>query len=413
MTRSGLAPAVAVVGPANCGKTTLLHLLDRALQGHPDRPLAYVVKGNPDGTGRYLYEAPELRAALKPRVKGSWQPGTVEAICRWIDNCRASLEVVLVDFGGKHSPANDRMLARCSHFLVLDRERSRQGAPEEGGAPAEHGDADSWAAVCRRNGLEPVASVRSLWRAGRPRVRRAPGGGLEVSFRADAGSPADTINEGVVAALAGELLSLRRRRPSPGYLDLHVRERWRVQDLADLGGLAPIVEARVASGGPLLLGGQAPVWAYAAALHRALDVEPDALVLLFDPKLAWNLVEIPAGLAPEEGSELGRRLAVRWTPRPDSPGRPGAALNVRITTDDRFLPLSSALDLVHAPVPEEPPPSGPLVVSGALPIWLHLAYSRWLRAAAPGRLLGHWDAGTKQAVFVHGPGAPTAEPWSP
>ena len=55
----GLAPCVAVVGPAGSGKTTLLHHLDHALARHPSRPRTHVVKGNPDGTGRYLFHAPQ------------------------------------------------------------------------------------------------------------------------------------------------------------------------------------------------------------------------------------------------------------------------------------------------------------------------------------------------------------------
>lgn len=397
------APAVAVVGPANSGKTTLLHLLDRELQGHPDRPMVYVVKGNPDGTGRYLYEAPALRNALKGRVKGSWRRETVESICRWIDNCRSTLELVLVDFGGRHSPENDRMLERCSHFLVLARPDPK--APE-------HGDLASWVEVCRRNGLAPVARIESRTE-GIPEVRTGTEGALEAIFRGDADAPGDRTNTPVVTALAEALLALRRRRRSPPYLDLHARGRWHPEDLADLGGLAPRLEAVVRGGGPLLLGGAAPAWAYGAALHRALDLDPECLVLQFDPKLAWNLVEIPAALAPNPSSELGWSLAVRWRRHPE--GR-GLALDVEILTPDRFLPLASALDLARAPVPNEPPeePPGtpaPLVLYGSLPIWLALTYSRWLRSTFPGRPLAHWDAGTGRAVFVHGPGALKAEPW--
>lgn len=91
---------------------------------------------------------------------------------------------------------------------------------------------------------------------------------------------------------------------------------------------------------------------------------------------------------------------------------------MEITTEDRFLPLGSALDLARAPVPEGEEPAGPLVASGARPVWLHLAYSRWLRSVAPAagdaisaRPIGHWDAATGRAVFIHGAGAPRAELW--
>lgn len=395
---SYLAPAVAIVGPANSGKTTLLHLLDRELQGHPDRPMVYVVKGNPDGTGRYLYEAPSLRGTLQKRIKGSWREETVEAICRWIENCRSSLELVLVDFGGRHGPDNDRMLFCCSHFVVLARPDPQ--APE-------HGDLASWVDVCRANGLAPVARLDSRT-DGAPEVRTGEDGVLEATFRGDADAPGDRTNASVVSALAETLLPLRRRRRIPPYLDLHRRGRWRPEDLRDLAGLAPRLEAAVRAGGPLLLGGAAPTWAYAAALHRALDLDPECLVLQFDPKLAWSLVEVPVALAPAPASDLARSLAVRWRPHP---GGRGGALDVEITTPDRFLALASALELARAPVPVGPPPEGPLVLYGSLPIWLALAYSRWLRTAWPDRPLGHWDAGTGQAVFVHGPGAPRAERW--
>jgi len=118
--REPLAPCVAVIGPANSGKTTILHLLDEALQVHPEAPLVYVVKGNSDGTGRYLFHAPQLREPLKPRVKGSWTSVTVETIAEWIEHCRDRLELVLVDVGGRHTESNE-ILRHCSHCLVVAR----------------------------------------------------------------------------------------------------------------------------------------------------------------------------------------------------------------------------------------------------------------------------------------------------
>lgn len=399
MTASDLAPAIAVVGPANSGKTTLLHLLDRVLQTHPHRPLAYVVKGNPDGTGRYLYESPDLREPLKPRVKGAWGPETVETLCRWIDHCRSHLELVLVDFGGRHSPANDRLLSRCSHFIAVVREADN--------APPEDGDLASWEELCRRSGLACLGRVRTLWESGTPRSSKSETGIFEATFRSDAKEPGDATNVPVASELAEEILRLRHRRPKPPYLDLGARDRWRVEDLQDLGGLAPSIDQIVRAGGPLMLGGPDPIWVYASALHRALDLDPDCLVLQFDPKLSWSFMEIPRSLSAGTDPELSQQLAVSWRTRPS--GR-GATLDAAPTTGDKLLVLFSAPDLTRCPVPEGTPPEGPLVIS-AYPTWLALTYSRWVRTSYPGRPLGHWDATLKKAVFVHGPGAPGAEAW--
>lgn len=97
-----LSPCIAIVGPANAGKTTLLHELDERLQQR--LRAALVIKGNPDGTGRYLFHSPDLRESLKDEVKGKWGADTVERICEWIGHGRRNLEIALLDFGGKHNP---------------------------------------------------------------------------------------------------------------------------------------------------------------------------------------------------------------------------------------------------------------------------------------------------------------------
>lgn len=415
MTAGELAPCVAVVGPANSGKTTFLHLLDRELQGHPDAPLTYVLQGNPDGTGRYLYEAPGLREELKPRVKGRWVPGTVETICRSIANCRATLELVVVDFGGRHSPEDGQILERCSHFLVVARKELWDGAElgalertlhaghtPSAGPPDEDGDARSWTAVCARSGLAPLAMVRSLWERGEPRVVTGAAGVLEADFRSDVGPPGEETNGEVIAAVARKLLGLRRHRPEPPYLNLHRAERWAPADLEDLAGMAGRLEERVRADGATALGGVAPTWAYAAALHRALDLDPEAEVQVFDPKLSPSLVTIPAGVEPipaDPESPLASSLSVGWSPLAEGEG---TLLDIVITSPDRFLALECVDELARAPIPQGSVPEGPLVISGRLPIWLALTYSRLLRQIAPGQPIGQWDAGTEQAVIVHG-----------
>jgi hypothetical protein len=396
-----LAPCVAVVGPAQSGKTSLLHLLDRALQNRPAAPLAYIVKGNPDGTGRYLLHAPELRKTLKPRVKGAWCETTVSTVREWVDSCRGQLELVLLDVGGKHAPANDVLLRAATHFIVVARRFEDPAVEEAEGM-------DSWWNVCRRLGLAPVARVRSLWQLGQAEATTLPGGLIEASIRADACGPQDRVNDLPVDRIVKALLALRRARPAPPYLDLRLGRDWVPADLPDLGGLAPRLAALVAAGDTVTLGGRAPLWAYAAALHRALDLRPDAAVAVFDPKVPAGLVEIAARLGGEGEPSLASYVAARWHAAPGG----GAALELAITTTDLFIPPEAMRSLASLPLPQGEPPPGRVVADGPSPIWLHLAYSRWLRSLPGGpRTLGVFDVGTRQALFVTGPGAPQAVPW--
>jgi len=85
-----------------------------------------VVKRNPDGTGRYLFHAPELREPLKERVKGVWCETTVETVCGWIESCRRHFDLVLVDLGGRHAPGNE---------AIFERTREREEGMASGSAP--------------------------------------------------------------------------------------------------------------------------------------------------------------------------------------------------------------------------------------------------------------------------------------
>lgn len=398
-----LAPCVAVVGPANSGKTTLVHLLDRALQQHREEPLAYIVKGTPDGTGRYLLYSPDLRDALKEHVKGKWIPETVATVCSWIASCRAHLDLVLLDFGGRHGKGDDYMLQHCSHYLVLARQfEDPQQEADEGMA--------SWTRVCEENGLRPVAHLRSLWRDGVAAVQPAATGVLEGTFRGDAGGPEDATNGAVIEELVNRLLSLRVGRATPSFLSLKMPRRWEADDLADLGGRAAALERIVADHGGVVLGGVAPLWAYCAAMHRALDRAPGARIHVFDPKVVTGLVEVPPALEPNPRSPLARALAVTWDGPPEGVG--GVALRLQLVTEDRMLPPMAFQYLANVPTPPEPIPYGQLYVSGAAPIWLHLTYSRWLRSSAGGRPIGIWDAGTKAVYFVTGFETPRVEPYT-
>lgn len=395
---TALAPAIAVVGPAGSGKSTLLDLLDRTLQNHPSSPLVYIVKGSPDGTGRYLLGAPDLREGLKSRVKGAWGSTTVATICRWIESTRSRLELVLVDVGGRHSPRNRALYGECSHFLVVVRDR------DERRAESERGDLDSWWQACEASGLEPVARVRSLWGKGQSSVVRASDGVLAVRIRLDAEGRKARETVSALDKLTEAILALRACRPVPGYLDLKLGRRWVFEDLADLGGRAGELE-RMIQEGRVVLGGTAPIWAYVAAMHRAIDAGRQVAVDVFDPKISCGIVRVPSRLAQDQAPLPGIRA--RWRPVGE-----GLLLDVALTAEDRFLGPEVSQEPHRLPVPEGPPGAGPIGVFGAAPIWVHLAYSRWLRQRVKERSIGLWDAGTRSMVFVTGPETPRIERWS-
>lgn len=397
-----LAPCIAVVGPANSGKSTILHLLDAALRRHPRRPLTHVVPGSPDGSGRYLHHAPALREPLKATVKGRWAEATAGIIRSWVENCRRSLELVLLDFGGKHAAANPTMLQACSHFLVVAAPRSSESAERAEGMM-------SWVDACERCGLVPIGRLTSLWQAGEPAITRTPSGALDGRFRADWDAPGDAANAPVIDALVAALLELAPRRPAAPYLDLDLPggQRWTFEHLAELGGHAAALDALVAAGDDILLGGgHAPVWAYLAAMHRVLDQRPRARLSVFAPKEAGGLVQIPETVVPDPQSPLTDQLTVAWTE-----ARGAGVLELQIITADRFLRGDAFGAVGHGPLPTSPMPPGRLLTSGKAPTWLHLTYARWLRGVASGRALGTWTAGERGVFYVSPRDAAAFEPW--
>ena len=374
-----LAPCVAVVGPANAGKTTLLHQLDEKLQRIV--PSVLVIKGNPDGTGRYLFYVPEVRhdAAFKNTVKGSWGSQTVERICEWIDNGRRNLALALLDFGGKHDPENHRMLGRCSHYLLVSRFTDVSGAA-------------SWDRVCRENKLERVGWMRSIGAEDdTPAVlRQAPD--FEGTFRWDAG-PRDVVNEPVLNPLADLLASLSRPATATPYIDLKVPGDWTEEMIPTAAGRQRDIRELAVRVQAVVLGGRAPIWGYLAGMRCALEANPNARVFFFDPKQPERLVEIPP--APATASFPDGVLSVRWDKAPDGID----CLNFLVHTADKFLPPLVAQNLAGAP-DFGTPPSATVKLFGAGSTWLYATYVRWLRFAGV-RRLSIWDMRMKKFVVIY------------
>jgi len=382
-----LAPCIAVIGPANSGKTSLLDLLDEALQQDDAAPLVYVVKANPDGSARYAHNTPDMRN----REKGQWTPETIGTSIGWIRSARKHLEIVLVDVGGNRKGAalegNLRLFRECTHYLVLARHFTDPAEEREKGMEA-------WAADAEQAGLKPFARIVSTIKVGDPSFDPASRTGL---FRGDAGHPRDTLNIPLVDALTASLMSdLRLQRDSPQYFDLRRRHFWRETDLPALGGKLGALQDALGVADDILLGGSAPIFAYAAAFHAALDQKPGATIRIFDPKVPSGQVVIPlAGYSGTAQPIPQDVLKLDWITEPI------LILKFTAATQDRFFGSDVIENLASLTVPD-PPQSlqgAAVEVNGSGPIWLHLTLSNWLRSRDTGRI-GHWDAGLKRVVWV-------------
>jgi hypothetical protein len=368
------APCIAVVGPANAGKTTLLHHLDAQLQARLASVL--VIKGNPDGTGRYLFHAPHLRESGKAEVKGFWGSSTIERICEWVGHGRRYLELALLDFGGRHNPDNTRMLQRCSHYIVVTRSGDDEGAR-------------SWEDVCHQAGLVKLASLRSVGAETVPCIVQA-GDVLAGTFQ-HAAPPDDEDQVAALEPLVRAIVALRRP-VGTSYVNLHLTRRWTEQDVHEVAGLAPKVRQIVAAGEDVVLGGQAPVWAYLAGLRVAVEADPNARLFFFDPKQEEGLVRIPATHRP--GSFPPDVLEAEW----DETSAEFPILLLTKTAGDRFLPPAAAQQLESAPW-RPVPRTDSAGLYGTPPIWVYGAYTRWLLGAGV-RTLYSYDAGLERYVRI-------------
>jgi hypothetical protein len=359
--------------------------LDERLKRRLDSFL--VLKGNPDGSGRYLYHAPDLRnqPEFKQSVKGKWGDATVDRICEWITHGRCNLSLALLDFGGRHDAqtldGNSRMLQACSHYLVVSRDTDPAGAA-------------FWTDVCRGHGLIRLGWMRSLPLGGAQPSVSADGKGIQATFQVDV-LPGDPINDSALSPLIDALSGLSKPPDHTPYVNLHQPADWRTDQIADVAGQASKIGELASRTGVVVLGGAAPVWAYLAALRCALKTRDDARVFFYDPRQPERLVEIPArpcapGAPAAFPSDV---LLLSW--RNDG-GR--SVLQFEIATPDRFLPAAAAQNLAGAPVPP-PAPSPNVAISGAGPTWLFGTYARWLRAAGA-RRVASWDGRTKGFIQV-------------
>ncbi|MBE9138823.1 CRISPR-associated protein Csx3 [Nodosilinea sp. LEGE 07088] len=148
--RTGLGPALLIVGPPDSGKSVLSHALFNALL--PKFPDVFLQRAQWDGEGNWILELPasateEVREDFKLAYKGTltdrFYPYQAEAILK----LRRQKPLVIVDVGGRVQPEKVPILDACSHYLIIS------SKPEE---------VKKWHEFCRDCGnLSPVAVIHS------------------------------------------------------------------------------------------------------------------------------------------------------------------------------------------------------------------------------------------------------------
>lgn len=363
-------PAVLVGGPPHSGKSVLTYSLSQALRQRGVEH--YVLRAAPDGEGDWANEADqELVRTL--RFKGEFDLVFVQFICQSIRQRHLPL---LVDAGGRPTPAQERILECSTHAILL--------APDE--VSRAH-----WRSLATRYGLSIVAELTSdLHGSGRldehgPVVRGVISG-LERGQTAS-GPAFEALVQRLAALMAWDAEELYRRHEArcPVETVIHLGRLARTLGLGLEGQQVrwepdhlPMVLDYLPEATPLALYGRGPNWLYAAV---ALLAAPAALVQ-FDPRLGWV-----------------QAISLR-VDKPESAGP--FSINIHSIGDYLLLQISAPAILDYSQietlcVPPLPPGWG-VVLSGKLPLWLYTSLALTYRAAS---WVGVYQPQLERAVVVY------------
>ncbi|MGQ9864829.1 MAG: CRISPR-associated ring nuclease Crn3/Csx3 [Pseudanabaenaceae cyanobacterium] len=142
-----LCPAVLVVGPPDSGKSVLSHALFQTLRRYDEA--IFLQRAHWDGEGNWVLELPDptLAEAMKARYKGALTPEFFANQAQAILALRRQNRLVLVDVGGMVQEEKTPVLAACSHYLLISRDRQ---------------EVDKWHRFCGdRAHLLPLAVIHS------------------------------------------------------------------------------------------------------------------------------------------------------------------------------------------------------------------------------------------------------------
>ena len=346
-------PAVLIGGPPHSGKSVLTYSLSQALRQRGIEH--YVVRAAPDGEGDWANEAAqELVRTL--RFKGKFDPAFVNFVCQSIDQRHLPL---VVDAGGRPTPAQERIMGCCTHAILLIRDEASR---------------THWRSLATRYGLSVLAELTSdLHGPGsvseeRP-VLRGMISGLERGL--DAAGPAfEALVERLAVLLARDAEELYRLHESrcPVEMVIHLGRLARTLGLSVEGPNVkweprhlPMILEYLPEATPLALYGRGPNWLYAAV---ALWAAPAPLVQ-FDPRLGWVQA---VSLRMQEAQPTDPLLIQCYS-----------------TSTFLLLQISSPPTLDYSQIGTLTVPSLPggwgVVLSGKLPLWLYTSLALTYRAA--------------------------------
>jgi len=300
--RSPLAPAIAIVGPPDSGKSVFayqLHrtLLDRGKQNN------FLQRSHWDGEGNFINELPDradperYKAEHKRGLTARFFPHQADDIAR----LRQTQDIVLVDLGGMIQPEKQPLLDVCTHYIIVSSNRKKSA---------------DWHNFCQGAGLQPIAELftvletvetchdrdpylcytSGIWETGEPPP--IPSALLERLLALEplpAVSSIATVDRSPIPMTATSsptapiALQLIPHSTRDGLAYQHLRIRLTSPDglvePGDLVGLA--LPDRLDPSQGVVLEGRAPIWLYAYLVH---ECHATAWVGCFDPRCQGAIV---------------------------------------------------------------------------------------------------------------------------
>lgn len=341
-------PAILIGGPPHSGKSVLTHSLSQALVARNCEH--YVLRVAPDGEGHYSQEA-EQALVQQLRVKSLWTETWIEAQCRYIAQRTLPL---IVDMGGRPTPASLTLFDQCTHALLLTKDETSRR---------------TWTDHANAHGLQVIVDLTST-QSGESNIdQRDP-------------------------VLRGTLSGLERGKPNAGELFDAIVAR-----VANLFQFSPS-QLRQTHFGHAPFGNDVALidfWELARSLypndprHNFLIEDLDRILECIpadQPIAVYG--RLPMWLA----GELGQRCDVRWhfdarngwvkpvwptLNAPDATGADASILDIRFAQDAsqhqshlKIYPRDGNIDYEEAQNVVLPylPPAHHVVVSGRIPYWL-------------------------------------------